>query len=222
MPSSTLTTYRSQYFKFYVGRSWVVGCVLPGVNIHQEATYVCIGDHQLWNNSVLPSLSPARLPCDKAEMEVCCRSEWGCNYFLTSLSASKPSHSALQLMRCPCGIVMLSKWMPLWQPRALWAADYCRVSPNNTQPSSCRSIHYKAYMTQPLLAALVWVKPRARLHPLKWPNHKLNVKCHLKVVHLDRECVIKSCDGHCRFVRFVSELFFTVNFYSPLLLVMSF
>ena len=158
MPSSTLTTYRSQYFKFYVGRSWVGGCVLHGVNIHQEATYVCIGDHQLWNNSVLPSLSPARLPCDKAEMEVCCRSEWGCNYFLTSLSASKPSHSALQLMRCPCGIVMLSKWMPLWQPRALWAADYCRVSPNNAQPSSCRSIHYKAYMTQPLLAALVRVE----------------------------------------------------------------
>lgn len=158
MPSSTLTTYWSQYFKFYVGRSWVGGCVLRGVNIHQEATYVCIGDHQLWNNSVLPSLSPARLPCDKAEMEVCCRSEWGCNYFLTSLSASKPSHSALQLMRCPCGIVMLSKWMPLWQPRALWAADYCRVSPNNTQPSSCRSIHYKAYMTQPLLAATVWVE----------------------------------------------------------------
>lgn len=59
--------------------------------------------------TVLPSLSPARLPCDGAEMEVCCRSEWGCNYFLTSLSASKPSHSALRLMRCPCGIVMLSK-----------------------------------------------------------------------------------------------------------------
>lgn len=118
MPSSALTTYQSQCVKFYVGRSWVGGCVLHEVNIHQEATYVCIGDHQLWNNSVLPSLSPVRLPCDKAEMEVCCRSEWGCNYFLTSLSASKPSHSALQLMRCPCGIVMLSKWMPLWQPRA--------------------------------------------------------------------------------------------------------
>lgn len=59
--------------------------------------------------TVLPSLSPAMLPCDRAEMEVCCRSEWGCNYFLTSLSASKPSHSALRLMRCPCGIVMLSK-----------------------------------------------------------------------------------------------------------------
>lgn len=118
MPTSALTTYQSQYFKFYVGRSWVGGCVLHEVNIHQEATYVCIGDHQLRNNSVLPSLSPVRLPCDKAEMEVCCRSEWGCNYFLTSLSASKPSHSALQLMRCPCGIVMLSKWMPLWQPRA--------------------------------------------------------------------------------------------------------
>lgn len=37
-------------------------------------------------------------------------------------------------MRCPCGILMLSKWMPLWQPRAEWAADYCRVSPNNAQP----------------------------------------------------------------------------------------
>lgn len=158
MPSSALTTYRSQYFKFYVGRSRVGGCVLHRVNIHQEATYVCIGDHQLWNNSVLPSLSPAGLPCDKAEMEVCCRSEWGCNYFLTSLSASKPSHSALQLMRCPCGIVMLSKWMPLWQPWALWAADYCRVSPNNAQPSSCRSIHYQAYMTQSLHAALVRIK----------------------------------------------------------------
>lgn len=109
MPSSALTTYQSQCFKFYVGRSWVGGCVLHGVNIHQEAMYVCVGDHQLRNNSVLPSLSPVGFPCDKAEMEVCCRSEWGCNYFLTSLSASKPSHSALQLMRCPCGIVMLSK-----------------------------------------------------------------------------------------------------------------
>lgn len=118
MPSSALTIYWSQYFKFYVGRSWVAGCVLHGVNLHQEATYVCIGDHQLWNNSVLPSLSLAGFPCDKAEMEVCCRSVWGCNYFLTSLSASKPSHSALRLMWCPCGIVMLSKWMPLWQPRA--------------------------------------------------------------------------------------------------------
>lgn len=117
-PQSALTTYQSHYFKFYVGCSWVEVCVLNGVNIHQEATYVCTGDHQLWNNSVLPSPSPAGFPCDKAEMEVCCRSEWGCNYFLTSLSASKPSHSALRLMRCPCGIVMLSKWMPLWQPRA--------------------------------------------------------------------------------------------------------
>lgn len=118
MPTSALTTYCSQYFKFYVGRSWVGAYMLHGVNIHQEAAYMCIGDHQLWNNSVLPSLSPAQLPCDKAEMEVCCRSVWGCNYFLTSLSASKPSHSALQLMQCPCGIVMLSKWMPFWQPRA--------------------------------------------------------------------------------------------------------
>lgn len=134
MPSSALTTYRSHYFKFYVGRSWVGGYALHRVNIHQEATYVCIGGYQLWNNSVLPSPSPEGLPCDKAEMEVGCRSEWGCNYFLTSLSASKPSHSALQLMRCPCGIVMLSKWMPLWQPGALWAAHYCRVSPNNAHP----------------------------------------------------------------------------------------
>ena len=69
-------------------------CVLPIINR---------------GTTVLPSLSPGRLPCDRSEMEVCCRSERGCNYFLTSLSASKPSHSALQLMRCPCGIVMLSK-----------------------------------------------------------------------------------------------------------------
>lgn len=74
IPSSTLTPFQCQYFRFYVGRSWVGGCVLHEVNIHQVATHVCIGDHQLWNNSVLPSLSPAQLPCDKAEMEVCCRS----------------------------------------------------------------------------------------------------------------------------------------------------
>ena len=62
MPSSALTTHWSQYFKFYVGSSWVGGwvggCVLRGVNIHQEATYVCTGDHQLWNNSVLPRVQP--------------------------------------------------------------------------------------------------------------------------------------------------------------------
>lgn len=87
-------------------RSSVGGCY-TGVNVHQEATYVCIGDHHLWNNCVWPSLSPARLPCDKAEMEVCCRSEWGCNYFLTSLGAGKPSHSTA------------ANALPLWHSNAL-------------------------------------------------------------------------------------------------------
>lgn len=99
-------------------------------------------------------------------------------------------------MRCPCGIVMLSKWMPLWQPGALWAADYCRVSPNNVQTSSCRSIHYQAYMTLQLHASIIRIEG---LGPVKIPlkscsgtiseNYKLNV---MKTLHVDRWCVLDS------------------------------
>lgn len=128
MPTSTSTTYLLPQLKILCRQVQCrAGVCYCRVNIHQEATRmcvcahaclcVCVGDHQVRNNSggffLLFFSCPPRVrpgfPCDGAEMEVCCRSEWGCNYFLTSLSASKPSHSALQLMRCPCGIVMLSK-----------------------------------------------------------------------------------------------------------------
>lgn len=119
MPTSTSTTYLLPQLQILCRQvqRWA-GVCYGRVNIHQEATRTCAcvcvlvivkcGTTFLFFFSRPPRVRP-RLPCDGSEMEVCCRSEWGCNYFLTSLSASKPSHSALQLMRCPCGIVMLSK-----------------------------------------------------------------------------------------------------------------
>lgn len=60
MPTSAMATRWSQCFTFYVGRSFTGGCMLRRVNIHQGATYVCVGDHQLWNNIFLPSIGPDR------------------------------------------------------------------------------------------------------------------------------------------------------------------
>lgn len=58
------------------------------------------------------------------------------NYFPTSLSARKASYSALRLMRCPRGIVMLFKWSPsLTAPQGRTDGRLLPVCPRpDTQP----------------------------------------------------------------------------------------
>lgn len=51
-----------QLLRFYVLWTDPGRVCVTQVNIHQEATYVCVGDHQPWNNSpALPESSPAPL-----------------------------------------------------------------------------------------------------------------------------------------------------------------